>query len=75
MAKYLRRQDLVESSMAFKMFGKRMCDFTPEEKREYYKIRKQVSRLKDEIKQNEKEYRIKHWIKLKEERAKCLSEN
>lgn len=46
MAKYTRREDLVNISLAFKMFNKRYCDFTKEEKREYFKERKRVSRLK-----------------------------
>lgn len=73
MAKYLRRQDLVESSVAFQMYGKRLCDLTDAERKEYYKIRKQISRQKETIKQSEKEYRIKHWIKKKAERTKCLN--
>lgn len=75
MAKYTRREDLIQSSLAFKMYGKRLCDLSAEEKRDYYRIRKQVSRQKESIKQNEREYRVKHWIKTKEERHKCLNEN
>ena len=75
MAKYMRRQDLVESSMAFQMNGKRLCDFTPEEKREYNRIRKQASREKEQIRQNEKEYRIKHWEETKRKKNECLNES
>ena len=46
MAKYLRRQDLIEVSLAFKMHGKRYCDFDANEKKEYFKERKRISRLR-----------------------------
>ena len=75
MAKYLRRQDLIESSLAFQMFGKRLCDLTYSENKEYYRIRKQISRQKESIQQNEKDYRVKHWIKTREEKLKCQEQN
>ena len=45
MAKYARREDLVTTSLSFKMFSKRYCDLTKDEKREYFRERKRVSRL------------------------------
>ena len=61
MAKYTRRVDLIEGSHSYKMLGKRLCDCTEEERREYNRLRKQESRKKDHIKDNEKAYRKKHW--------------
>lgn len=46
MAKYARREELITNTLSFKMFNKRYCDLTKEEKREYLKQRKRVSRLK-----------------------------
>ena len=45
MAKYARREDLITNTLSFKMFNKRYCDLTQEEKREYFRERKRVSRL------------------------------
>lgn len=45
MAKYERREDLIQKSVSFKMFNKRYCDLTKDEKREYFRERKRVSRL------------------------------
>lgn len=75
MAKYARREDLVTNTFAFKMFNKRLCDLNSEEKREYYRIRKQVSREKDIIKESERIYRARCWSKLKEEMMKCQNQN
>jgi hypothetical protein len=44
MAKNSLRQDLLEKTHSFKMFGKRRCDLTREELKEYNRIRKQISR-------------------------------
>lgn len=63
MAKYDRREDLVEKSFCFKRFGKRLCDCSPEEKREYFRLRKQASREKDSIQESEKQYRKTKWEK------------
>lgn len=65
MAKYTRRIDLVESSLCYQVFGKRLCDCSESERKEYFKIRKQESRKKEHIKENEKEYRKRHWQELK----------
>jgi len=63
MAKYARRRDLVENSLAFKMFGKRLCDFDYSQLKEYNRISKQKSRQKDEIKQKEKTYHCEYFKK------------
>ena len=46
MAKYMRREDLVVNTFAFKMFGKRLCDLNKDELREYNKLKKRISREK-----------------------------
>lgn len=53
MAKNLLRQDLIEKSHSFKMFGKRRCDLTREQLKEYNRIRKQVSRQNCFLKEEE----------------------
>lgn len=49
MAKNLLRQDLIEKSFAFKVFGKRRCDFTKEEHREYNRLKQQESRQRKSL--------------------------
>lgn len=44
MAKYMRRADLVATTFAFKVFGKRRCDFSEAEMKEYNRLQKQISR-------------------------------
>ena len=56
MAKYTRREDLVAISLAFKMFNKRYCDLTKEQKKEYFRERKRVSRLKIYFDEGKKDY-------------------
>jgi hypothetical protein len=51
MAKYARREDLITNTLSFKMFNKRYCDLDLFDKREYFRERKKVSRLK--LQQNE----------------------
>lgn len=66
MAKYMRRNELVEESLCFKTFGKRLCDCSEEEKKEYFRIRKQESRKKEEIRERERQYRKSMWLKIKD---------
>ena len=47
MAKNLLRQDLIEKSFAYQVYGKRFCDLTKEERREYNRIKKRLSREKN----------------------------
>lgn len=47
MAKNLLRQDLIEKSFAYQVYGKRFCDLTKEEKREYNRVKKRLSREKN----------------------------
>lgn len=63
MAKYNRRDDLVQNTFAFKMFGKRLCDLNDYEKKEYFRQRKQFSRNKDTIREKERIYREIYWNK------------
>lgn len=49
MAKNMLRLDLIENSFAFKVFGKRRCDFNKQELREYNRLKKQQSREKQRI--------------------------
>lgn len=65
MAKYTRRQELIENSLSYNIVGKRLCDCSQEERREYFRIRKQASRKKEQIQENERQYRKKHWIETK----------
>lgn len=44
MAKYARKQELVANTFSFTMFGKRRCDLSKTELREYNKIRQRISR-------------------------------
>lgn len=44
MAKYARKTDLIVNTFAFQIFGKRRCDFTPEEMRQYNRLKKRISR-------------------------------
>ena len=55
MARYTRREDLVTTTVSFKMFNKRYCDLTKEERKEYFRERKRVSRLKSQPKE-QKDY-------------------
>lgn len=40
------KQELLENSIAYKMFGKRYVDFTKEEMREYNRVVQQKRRLR-----------------------------
>ena len=44
MAKYMRREELVVNTFAFKMFGKRLCDLNKDELRAYNRLKKRISR-------------------------------
>lgn len=44
MAKYARRRDLIVNTFAFQIFGKRRCDFTPDELKQYNRLKKRISR-------------------------------
>ena len=68
MSRYSRREDLIEKSLCYKLLGKRLCDCTLEEKREYFKIRKRESRKKDYIQEREKDYRANYWITIQKEK-------
>ena len=48
MAKNARKEELVVYTFSFKMFNKRYCDLTKSERKEYFRERKRVSRLKQE---------------------------
>ena len=45
MAKYARREDLITTTLSFKMFNKRYCDLDSSQKKEYFRERKRVSRI------------------------------
>ena len=47
MARNDRDEKLVRKSLSYKMFGKRYCDLSPEEKREFMRIYKQNERAKN----------------------------
>lgn len=56
MAKYERQEELVTTTVAFKMFNKRYCDLNIEEKKEYFRERKRASRLKIHSNEDKKDY-------------------
>lgn len=68
MSRYSRREDLIEKSLCYKLIGKRLCDCTLEEKREYFKVRKRESRKKEYIQEREKDYRANYWITVQKEK-------
>lgn len=56
MARYERRDDLVKTTFSFKMFNKRYCDLTKEEKKVYFRERKRASRLNVGLREDKKDY-------------------
>lgn len=68
MARYDRRIELVENSFCFKLFGKRLCDCNTQEKREYFRLRKQASRQKESVQEYERQYRKANWARIKDDR-------
>lgn len=62
MRKNARKEEFIVKSASYQMFGKRWCDLSTEEKKEFNRVMKRKSRMRPESRKIESEY-MKNWRK------------